>query len=98
MSLVVCKDKKHVTIGMVGYPNVGTLSKLKSHHQIEKQTRTLVDPKLARHLNTVLECLGLGSSARVWEERWRWKVNPNLSISRFAKLNCPMFSFSPDMT
>ena len=27
MSLVVCKDKKHVTIGMVGYPNVGHLGK-----------------------------------------------------------------------
>ena len=87
----------HTVLGQL-WCAVSIKPKLKSHHRIEKQTRTLVDPKLARHLNTVLECLGLGSSARVWEERWRWKVNPNLSISRSAKLNCPMFSFSPDMT
>ena len=33
MSLVVCKDKKHVTIGMVGYPNVGTLANLEREKQ-----------------------------------------------------------------
>ena len=42
-------------------------AQVKSNQRIQKQRRTLVEPKLARHLNTVLECLGLGSSARVGE-------------------------------
>ena len=88
MCLVFCKDKKHVTIGMVGYPNVGILANVerekqdpdcletalvRGFHQIKaqispdrKSNENLVDPKLSRHLDTVLECLRLESSARIF--------------------------------